>query len=242
MRSSRLNDSTADAGQIAANLDRVTCRISDAAERSGRDRDAVQLIAITKYVAADVARLLHRAGCLDLGESRPQVLWEKAETLKDLDVRWHMIGHLQRNKVRRTLAHLHLIHSVDSRRLLDELDTQSADRGEGTKVLVEVNTSGEGQKGGFSVSEAERLASEFGRWDRIDVCGLMTMSARDSDATSARREFACLRELRDRMQRADPQLNLRHLSMGMSRDFEAAILEGATMVRIGSALFEGISR
>jgi PLP dependent protein len=232
----------ADARQtVAENVARVEAQISAAARRSGRTRADVLLVAVTKYFDADVAHMLLEAGCRDLGESRPQNLWSKAAAITDAAVRWHLIGHLQRNKIRRTLPLLSWLHSVDSPRLLDALDTEAAERPQRPRVLLEVNISGEADKTGFPLADVMRLPELLPRWSHLDVAGLMAMSAFDSDAPSARRDFARLRELRDTLQRqCPPDIALRELSMGMSRDFEVAIEEGATMVRVGSALVEGL--
>jgi hypothetical protein len=219
----------------------VRQRISQAAQRSGRTADDVLLVAVTKYVGVDIARLLVEAGCQALGESRPQDLWTKAEAFDDPAVQWHLIGHLQRNKIRRTVPRLSWLHSVDSRRLLDALDHEAAARPLPLPVLLEVNVSGDMAKTGFSSDEVLLLAEQLGQWSHLDIGGLMAMSALESDAESARQDFARLRELRDAMQpQCPPPIVLRHLSMGMSRDYEVAIEEGATMVRVGSALLEGV--
>ena len=227
--------------RIADNVAQVEQRISQAAQRSGRTRDDVLLVAVTKYVGVDIVRSLVEAGCRTLGESRPQDLWTKAEAIDDPTVEWHLIGHLQRNKIRRTLPRLSWLQSVDSRRLLEALDHETASRGQPLRVLLEVNVSGDVDKTGFSIDEASRLAEQLGQWSHLEIGGLMAMSALESDAESARQDFARLRELRDAMQRqCPPSILLRHLSMGMSRDYEVAIEEGATMVRVGSALLEGV--
>jgi len=226
---------------IADNVARVHERIADAAQRSGRTRDDVLLVAVSKYVPADVARRLCEAGCRDLGESRPQDLWTKADAITDPAVRWHLIGHLQRNKIRRTLPRISWLHSVDSLRLLDALHDEAAALPRAPRVLLEVNVSGDASKTGFPLADMSQLAGQLAAWPRLEIGGLMAMSALDSDMDSARRDFARLRELRDELQpQCPPSIVLRHLSMGMSRDYEVAIEEGATMVRVGSALFEGV--
>ncbi len=226
---------------IEHNVVQVRQRIQEAAQRSGRSGDAVLLVAVTKYVDARIARLLIDAGCQALGENRPQDLWAKADALAHVDVQWHLIGHLQRNKIRRTLPLLSWLHSVDSRRLLDALDREAAQWPRPPRVLLEVNVSGDVNKTGLSIDDASRLAEQLAHWPHLEISGLMAMSALDSDAASARRDFVRLRELRDRLQRqCPPSVVLRHLSMGMSRDYEVAVEEGATMVRVGSALLEGV--
>jgi pyridoxal phosphate enzyme (YggS family) len=230
--------------RIAANLAAVRERIAAAARAAGRDPAEVRLVAVTKYVDAATTRLLAEAGCLDLGESRPQLLWDKAEQLHDLPIRWHLIGHLQRNKIRRTLPFVHLIHGVDSLRLLEELDREQAALAERPplSVLLEVNVGGEAAKHGFTPDEVPPLVDALARCEHLQVQGLMAMARLTDDADAARADFARLRALRDRLRREwSGRFALDELSMGMSGDFEAAIAEGATLVRIGSALFEGLA-
>lgn len=226
---------------IAANLAQVRGRIAAAAARAGRSADEVQLVAVTKYVGREEIEALLAAGCRDLGESRPQDLWDKAAALDGRDLRWHLIGHLQRNKVRRTLPYVHLLHSVDSRRLLDELDREAARRGQPPDLLLEVNVSREATKTGLAEAEAENLLASWS-FPHLRLRGLMGMATQGSTPDEARREFAHLRSLHAKWRPAAPRPeDFRELSMGMSGDFEAAILEGATIVRVGSALFEGLT-
>ena len=224
--------------RIAENVAEVRGRIADAAARSGRSATEIRLVAVTKYVSADMVRPLTAAGCLDLGESRPQQLWEKAEVLADLPIRWHMIGHLQRNKVRRTLPLTVLIHSVDSARLLAAIDAESTAP---QPVLLEVNISGEAAKHGFPPESIEPFLVKAAECQNVVVRGLMCMAAFDGGPETAQRDFAALRQLRERLRpMCPPGVTLDELSMGMSGDFEAAVEEGATIVRVGSALFEGV--
>lgn len=226
---------------VRRNLAHVRERIERAATESGRAAGDVRLVAVTKYTSTTVARELVAAGCADLGESRPQELWHKAAELADLPVRWHLIGSLQRNKVRRTLDVAWLIHSLDRASLAGELAQQCpAERR--VSVLLEINISGEAAKHGAAPAEAEALLLAATASGLLEVQGLMTMASRDGDLDVARREFAALRELRDKLRRlAPPGVTLDELSMGMSGDFEVAIAEGATIVRVGSALCEGVS-
>jgi pyridoxal phosphate enzyme (YggS family) len=229
------------AARIADNVARVRERIAAAADRAGRSADDVQLVAVTKYVGPDEARALLAAGCLDLGESRPQELWRKAEVLRDEAVRWHMVGHLQRNKVRRTLPMISWLHSGDSQRLVEAVAEAARQSSTRLPILLEVNVSGETAKHGFAPDELERCLPGLLGLPGIEVRGLMAMAAYGSTGESARRDFVTLRELRDRLQRQVPAgVSLDHLSMGMSGDFEVAVEEGATIVRIGSLLFEGL--
>jgi pyridoxal phosphate enzyme (YggS family) len=220
-------------------IDRGRAEIEAAAVRSGRVADAVKLVAATKYVDAAITRQVAAAGVLDLGESRPQEIWSKAPELSDLPIRWHLIGHLQRNKVRRTLPFVALIHSVDSLRLLDELQAEAARIGRRIDILLEVNISGDENKTGFAAEEMEAALVAAANLPGLQVRGLMSMAGLDTDATIAQLQFAAVRELRDRLQANAPG-KLIELSMGMSNDFREAIAEGATMVRVGSSLFEGV--
>ncbi len=185
---------------------------------------------------------LSAAGCEDLGESRPQELWAKAEALRDAAVQWHLVGHLQRNKVERTIPLLSLIHSGDSLRLFEAINKSAAQSQRRIPMLIEVNISGDAAKHGFQPTEVEPNLPALAALRAIEIRGLMTMAGREEDVVQAQHEFAELRQLRDRLRRvAPPNIKLDELSMGMSGDFEAAIAEGATIVRIGSALFEGIA-
>jgi pyridoxal phosphate enzyme (YggS family) len=230
--------------RIAENLAAIRGRMADAARQAGRDPADVTLIAVTKYVPAALARLVAAAGCRDMAESRPQALWEKAEALGDLapPVRWHLVGHLQRNKIRRTLAAAPLLHSLDSLRLLEALETEAAAAGRPCAALVEVNLADAPARTGATEQEAATIIAAASALRHVRLHGLMGMaSVPDGDPGAARREFARLRELRDRFAATLPGgESLRDLSMGMSGDFPAAILEGATMIRVGSAIFAGV--
>jgi len=231
------------ASRIAENLARVQTRIADAARASGRQADQVQLVAVTKYVGDEEVRALAAAGCRDFGESRPQQLWQKAEQLADVDCRWHQIGHLQRNKVARTLPLIDLLHSVDSERLLRAVDEAAAGLGRRVPVLLEVNISGEAAKHGLAPEEIAPLLPAAASLAHIEVRGLMAMAHLAGGREQARIDFAQLRELRDCLQADCPEgVALGELSMGMSDDFDLAIREGATIVRVGSALYEGLPR
>lgn len=227
---------------IADNFARVRERINQAATRGGRSAQDIQLVAVTKYVDCEAARDTVQAGCHDLGESRPQELWRKAADLTGSAVRWHLIGHLQRNKVRRTLPLITLLQSGDSLRLLEEVNREGQLIGMRVPVLLEINISGDQTKHGFAPHEIEPLLPQIAQLECVAVRGLMAMAGLEGDLADARREFRAVRLLRDRLRAASPpNVELDELSMGMSGDFEVAIEEGATMVRVGSALFEGLS-
>jgi len=211
----------------------VRSRIAAACARANRDPTGVTLVAVTKTVSPRVAALLPGLGVADLGENHPQQLWQKAAAVPA--ARWHLVGHLQRNKVEKTVPLVTLIHSVDSVRLLDAL----AAIGKPVSVLLEVNCSREAAKGGFAPDDVPGLADKMRALETVKVEGLMTMAAFDVESEATRPAFAELRTLRDNL-RQRSGLSLPHLSMGMSNDFEVAVEEGATLVRIGTSLFHGL--
>ena len=221
--------------RIADNLAAVEERLHAACRRARRARSEVMLVAVTKTVSAEVAALLPALGLHDLGESRPQELWRKAAVVTD--VHWHLIGHLQRNKIERTLPLLSRIHSVDSLRLLDALEEACRQSSRTLPALLEVNASGEASKHGFAPEDVPRLAARLAELKYVRIEGLMTMAAYEEDPERTRPTFAALRKLRDRLA-ADLGRPLPHLSMGMSNDFEIAVEEGTTLVRLGTVLFE----
>lgn len=228
---------------LADRLAAVRARIAAACARAGREPD-VMLVAVTKTVSPRVAGLLPELGVTDLGENRPQELWRKAEELKHLPIRWHLIGHLQRNKVERTLPLVHLIHSIDSLRLLQTVADTARKWGSCPPLLLQVNASREAHKHGFDyddlIREGPRIATLAAE---LDVAGLMGMAEYSDDPEKARSTFRELRQFRDRLRGETIFASIRslpHLSMGMSGDFEVAVEEGATLVRIGTTLFEGL--
>jgi len=243
---SETEETAPDRERIAANLAAIRERIAAACRQAGRPADAVRLVAVTKYVAADLTRLVLESGCQDLAESRPQAIWSKAEVLAagQPPARWHLVGHLQRNKIRRTLPLLSMLHSLDSLRLLESITGEAATAALPTpcEVLVEVNLTADPGRSGVPVAEAAALVDAASRAPGIRLRGLMGMAGHpDAAGADPRRDFARLRGLRDDLALRLPAPDmLGELSMGMSNDFEAAIQEGATIVRIGSAIFEGL--
>jgi hypothetical protein len=188
----------------------------------------------------DIAALLLDLGIKDLAENRPQELWRRAAILPSAN--WHFVGHLQRNKIERTLPLVHLIHSVDSLRLLGALNDEAVKLQKSIPILLEVNASRETSKQGFAPEEISLIAAEVRNLQRIRILGLMTMAAYTDDPENARSTFASLRQLRDQLKPFFPSPHdLVHLSMGMSNDFEIAIEEGATLLRLGTVLFEGVN-
>jgi pyridoxal phosphate enzyme (YggS family) len=229
------------AERIRENLEQIHARITVAAQRSGRSSDSVRLVAVTKRSPAEWIRPLVAMGARELGENYPQELWAKSEAMADVGdaIRWHLIGHLQSNKVKKTLPMVAMIHAVDSLKLLRILDDAAGSMTAPPAVCLQVNTSSEPSKHGWDpeglLADAEAVAA----CRSIPVAGLMTIAALGTTAETARGSFIALRELRDRLRRRTG-LALDDLSMGMSSDFETAIEEGATLVRVGSALFEGV--
>jgi pyridoxal phosphate enzyme (YggS family) len=228
--------------RLRENLESVRGRIAEAARRAGRDPGAVTLVAVTKRNPPELIRPLVDSGAHDLGENYPQELWKKAEALGDAPVRWHLIGHLQSNKARKTLPMVRMVHAVDSLKLLQTLDSlvTDLDLADPPTVCLQVNTSGEASKHGWSPREIALDADAIAACRHIPVVGLMTMAALDASPQSARASFARLRAVRDAL-RPRTGLALDQLSMGMSGDFVEAVEEGATLVRVGSALFEGVA-
>lgn len=228
------------AAQLRENLERVRSRIEDACRRCGRNPADVRLVAVTKYAPLDWVRELTALGQTVLGESRPQQLVARALRLGP-EIAWHLIGTLQRNKVRSVLPHASLIHSVDSLKLLERIDSVAADLTLHPRVLVQVNVSGEPSKQGLAPKELMASWPAMGARQNVVLIGLMTMAPWADDCDDARPTFRGLRQLRDELrQRTGDNALLPELSMGMSNDFEVAIEEGATIVRIGSLLFEGL--
>lgn len=226
--------------RVADNWRQAVAAVAAAATAAGRSSDEVRIIGVSKYVDTETTAALIAAGCRDLGEARPQQLLAKsAEQLSDTAVRWHLIGPLQRNKARRLLPVVDTIHSVDSLKLLRYLDTVASEEQARVRVLLEVNISGDATKHGFTRATLSAAAERGLTTSAVEVVGLMGMAGLHSDADEARRQFASLRSLRDETAAATG-LRLPELSMGMSGDFVAAIAEGATQVRIGSRLFEGL--
>jgi len=224
-------------GDIGANVARVRARIAEAALRSGRRPESVVLVGVTKTVGVDRVRDLVACGVHECGENRVQEARVKVPELPE--VTWHLIGSLQRNKVKEALRLFQVVHSVDSFGLAEELSRRSAEReGAGpVDVLIQVNISLESQKHGAPLDDAEHLVARALRLPGVRVRGFMGMAPLVSNPEEARPYFRRLRELRDRVREALPGAGPGDLSMGMTDDFEVAIEEGATMVRVGRALF-----
>jgi pyridoxal phosphate enzyme (YggS family) len=220
---------------IAENLETVRSRIDAAAGRAGRNAAEVELVAISKTYPAEKVSEAVEAGQELFGESRVQEALLKIPVLPGR-LRWHFIGHLQANKVRKALPLFELIHGIDTMEIARDIDRIAADLGLHPRILLEVNVSGEGSKHGFAPEILERGLEELLSLPRVQVEGFMTMAPLAPEAEAARPYFAALRVLRDRL--ADQAgIPFPTLSMGMSGDYEIAVEEGATLVRVGSAIF-----
>jgi len=215
---------------IEQNLRELEKRIARAAERSGRSPAEITIVAVTKEVKPEAIEVAIKAGIRHIGENKVQEARGKMERLTILEPRpiWHMVGHLQTNKVKTAVEIFDIIHSVDSVRLAQAVSQRVQST---IPVLLQVNVSGEGRKSGFSVVELSQAVEEVARLPRLEVKGLMTIAPMVTDAEEVRPIFRKLRQLRD-------ELGLEHLSMGMTDDFEVAVEEGATMLRIGRAIFK----
>jgi pyridoxal phosphate enzyme (YggS family) len=242
---------------LCEKLDEVKDRIASAAAKAKREPAEVTLVAVTKTAAPEQIREIVQLGVTDLGESRVQVLTQRAAQMNEQfqrrmthgseaagksaeKVRWHMIGHLQRNKVKAVLPLVSLVHSIDSLRLAEEIDGQAAKVGRKIPVLMQVNAGEEPQKHGVAVGAAVHLAEQIDSMDNLQLVGLMTMAPLEEPEAKVRQAFSRTREIFEELRwHKIGGAALRHLSMGMSNDFEMAIAEGATMVRVGSLLFGG---
>jgi len=234
------------AEEIAAHLSEVRAQIAAAAARSGRPADSVRLVAVSKRMPAEDVRAAMDAGQLDFGENYAQELRDKRAVLQAAAApgavlpRWHYIGPLQRNKVKFLAGQVALIQSVADTDMLEEIDRRAEAAGAEQDCLVQVNIAGEAQKSGAPVSAVPALLDAFARARRVWCRGLMLIPplAEGTGVEQTRRHFAALRALRDREAAiARPRVELRELSMGMSGDFAEAIAEGATLVRVGTAIF-----
>ena len=225
------------------NWQNVIERVHQACDQAGRDPISVRVIGVTKYVDMARTKALYDAGCRDLGESRPQALWEKAAAYGagDRTVQWHLIGHLQRNKVVKTISYNPVVHTIDSVKLAEAISRAAVDSSFVCEGLIEVNLSEDVGRGGLLPDSLLDKASQILELPGVCIRGLMGMASHPEARRNPRQEFAHLRELRDTVNERFPDAGgLPELSMGMSGDFEDAIYEGSTMIRIGSALFQGL--
>jgi pyridoxal phosphate enzyme (YggS family) len=223
---------------IKENLARVRAAIRDAATRAGRQPDEVKLIAVSKTFDAATVQQAVDAGALDLGENRVQEAASKVGVVKAEGLRWHLIGHLQANKARLAVKTFDIIHTLDSVELTERLDRICGEEGRRLDVLVQVDLGHEATKTGADEAEIPAIIAAIDRAEHLSLKGLMTLPPLFEDAEQARPFFRRLRELRDHVNKERPrERQLAELSMGMSHDFRVAIEEGATMVRVGTAIF-----
>ena len=226
------------ADQIAGNLRAVRTRIDAAARRVQRDPDGITLVAVSKTFDAAHVRAAHQAGQVDFGENKVQEALQKMQETADIPLRWHLIGHLQSNKARKAATPFACIHSIDSVDLLRKVDAAAAETGARPQILVQVDLAGEETKFGATTDEARRVFDAALEASAVEVTGLMLLPPWNDDQEQTRPWFKRVRDLRDEwLAQGVPAHSLRQLSMGMSHDFEAAIEEGSTMVRVGTAIF-----
>lgn len=222
---------------IKENLEEVEARITRACERSGRERSEVTLISVSKTKPAEMLQEAYDAGSRDFGENKPQEIREKYPQLPT-DIRWHMIGHLQRNKIKYIIDKVCMIHSVDSIRLAEAIDEEAKKHGIVMPVLIEVNVAEEESKFGVHLDEVESLIRQISELSNIQVQGLMTIAPFTKNAEDNRIYFRKLRNLYvDIKDKNIDNVNMCNLSMGMTGDYEVAVEEGATMVRVGTGIF-----
>lgn len=222
---------------IKENLEEVEARITRACERSGRERSEVTLISVSKTKPAEMLQEAYDAGSRDFGENKPQEIREKYPQLPT-DIRWHMIGHLQRNKIKYIIDKVCMIHSVDSIRLAEAIDEEAKKHGIIMPVLIEVNVAEEESKFGIHLDEAESLIRQISELSNIQVQGLMTIAPFTENSEDNRIYFRKLRNLYvDIKDKNIDNVNMCNLSMGMTGDYEVAVEEGATMVRVGTGIF-----
>lgn len=238
-----------DAALIRCNIEAVRERIREAAARVGRDPTTIHLVAATKYVPVERMQRAVAAGVLVMGENRLQEALEKQtrfyrsngsapERSPESPPIWHFIGRVQRRKIRSIVGRFALVHSLDSLAHAEEFDRRAKEAGVRQRVLLEVNLGGEPTKGGFSPKALHGGLPQLGAFSNLDICGLMTVPPWTDDPDEARPFFRRLRELADEiMQTGWMRIHLDELSMGMSRDYDVAVEEGATLVRIGTAIF-----
>lgn len=221
--------------RVRERLERVLRRIEGVAKRSGRDPNDITLVAVSKNFPADAVKEAYSLGIRNFGENRAQELREKYEELKDLNITWHFIGRIQTNKVKYFVQIAEYVHSVWRKEELDEIEKRASKIGKVMKIFVEMNISGEESKAGIRESEISDFLKLVNNYKHIKIIGLMTMAPLVEDPEEIRWVFRRLRKIRDEMSKEFP--SLKELSMGMSNDFEVAIEEGATFVRIGTAIF-----
>lgn len=223
---------------VAENLAEIRSRIDELARSAGRNPEEVKLIAVSKTKPVSLIKEAVAAGALDLGENKPQEIVSKYPEFEGDNVRWHMIGHLQKNKVRHIIDKAELIHSVDSLALAEEINKRAEAIGKIQKILIQVNVTGEDSKSGVSPDDAAELCREISKLNNVRIMGLMTISVSGYTYEENKSVFDSLAVLAARIDDMKiDNVSMKELSMGMTHDFDAAIAAGATMVRVGTAIF-----
>jgi len=230
-------DSDSQLNNLAANLAHVRSRIAQAAQSAGRSPDEITLIAVSKTKPLELVKLAYTLGIKDFGENRVQEAQQKIAGFQAQGLHWHMVGHVQTNKASKVVSLFDCIQSVDSLRLAQELSLQATRQGKRRVILLEVNVAGEKSKAGVSLDNASELARQIVSLTGLEVQGLMTVAPLVANPEEVRPIFRALRTLRERLQEELPTSQWEHLSMGMTDDYTVAIEEGATIVRIGRAIF-----
>jgi len=223
--------------KLAANIALVRSIIAEAARRGGRAPDEIKLVAVSKSKPIELVQMAYNLGVTDFGENRVQEALPKIEAFHPQELRWHMIGHLQSNKASKVVSPFYCVHSVDSLHLAQVLNRHAGEQGKRLFVLLQVNVSAEASKEGMSLAETPALARQIVALPHLQVEGLMTIAPLVEDPEQVRPVFRELRLLRDRLRAELPAYSWQHLSMGMTDDYTVAIEEGATIVRIGRAIF-----
>lgn len=223
--------------QLQVNIEQVRAAIAQSAERVGRNPADVTLVAVSKTMPVELVQMAYNLGVTDFGENRVQEALPKIETFHPQDARWHMIGHVQSNKAKRVAGPFALVQSVDSLRLAEALNRHASEVGRRLPVLLQVNVVGEASKEGVSLDEAVELTRQVVALPSLSVEGLMTIAPLVENSEDARPVFRQLHLLRERLRDEAPQSTWQHLSMGMTGDYRVAIEEGATIVRVGRAIF-----
>jgi pyridoxal phosphate enzyme (YggS family) len=223
--------------QLAANIERVRASIAEAASRAGRTPEEITLVAVSKTVPLALVQMAYNLGVTDFGENRVQDALPKIEAFHPENLRWHMIGHLQSNKAKKVIGAFSSVQSVDNLHLAQVLNRYAEESGVTLPVLLQVNISGEASKEGMTAEETPEVARQILALPALRVDGLMTIAPIVENMEEARPVFRGLRELRDQLRELFPSCSWQHLSMGMTDDYPVAIEEGATIVRIGRAIF-----
>ncbi len=235
LKDTPMNENTRE--NLALNLERVRANVAESARRSGRSPSDITLVAVSKTIPVELVKIAYNLGVTHFGENRVQDALPKIGDFHPMGVYWHMIGHLQSNKAGKVVSSFDSVQSVDSLHLAETLNRHAEEVGKRLPILLQVNVSGEASKEGMTPAEVPRLAHQIVALPALEVQGLMTIAPLVEDPEEVRPVFRALRELRDQLQDEVPEGAWHHLSMGMTDDYRIAIEEGATIIRIGRAIF-----